>query len=271
VTDYAAPDFTIEQVLDVDLRGGKCYNVTNHIANGPALLRAAGTLRHKEASPVSDLILSPEHPQFKTCIRCGETLPISAFGRDTSEHDGLRPYCKECMKKDYRARVERFNADGIVVPETITCDKCGQEKPSHAYTVDKSRLTGRSRTCKQCQSEIRAEYYARPGVRDRIKASQEKSRSAPARREKARVRSQHRRKMHGVKDITLRVVVGIYNAQGGRCYLCNQELTFEYEVDHFIPVTKGGTNNPGNLRLACKECNRNKKCAKHPFELGILI
>lgn len=32
----------------------------------------------------------------KTCCRCGETKPISAFGKDRYKHDGLYPACKKC-------------------------------------------------------------------------------------------------------------------------------------------------------------------------------
>lgn len=59
-------------------------------------------------------------------------------------------------------------------------------------------------------------------------------------------------------------------AQGNRCYLCKKSLSDGYHIDHFIPLAKGGTNDPGNLRLACPHCNLSKG-AKHPHELGILI
>jgi len=29
-------------------------------------------------------------------------------------------------------------------------------------------------------------------------------------------------------------------------------------VDHVVPLSKGGTNNPGNLALSCFHCNRRK-------------
>lgn len=31
------------------------------------------------------------------------------------------------------------------------------------------------------------------------------------------------------------------------------------ECDHVIPISKGGTNEPGNLITACEECNRDKR------------
>ncbi|WP_405159853.1 HNH endonuclease [Nocardia sp. NBC_01499] len=58
-------------------------------------------------------------------------------------------------------------------------------------------------------------------------------------------------------------------------------LTRAGEVDHIIPVSRGGTNNPANLRAACPPCNAwwNYQCRtppptkhrpreKHPGALG---
>lgn len=41
------------------------------------------------------------------------------------------------------------------------------------------------------------------------------------------------------------------------CQYCNGRGG-ELEVDHIIPVSKGGTNNIDNLVTACKACNRGK-------------
>jgi hypothetical protein len=47
-----------------------------------------------------------------------------------------------------------------------------------------------------------------------------------------------------------------------RCVLCGRspamELGVELEVDHIVPVCRGGTNEESNLRTLCRECNRGK-------------
>lgn len=45
-----------------------------------------------------------------------------------------------------------------------------------------------------------------------------------------------------------------------KCAHCGREVYFGYgaTIDHFIPVSKGGTNRDVNLIMLCKECNKEK-------------
>lgn len=46
---------------------------------------------------------------------------------------------------------------------------------------------------------------------------------------------------------------------GGRCWMCGKPFK---AIDHVIPLSKGGTNWPANLRPACTSCNSRKKDRK---------
>lgn len=52
----------------------------------------------------------------KTCTRCGESLPRSAFSQDKRRRDGLSCYCRQCQKARYnehlRARSRRTDLIG---------------------------------------------------------------------------------------------------------------------------------------------------------------
>jgi hypothetical protein len=41
----------------------------------------------------------------RTCERCQERKPLSAFSRDSRDPVGLRRYCRECDARAYQARV----------------------------------------------------------------------------------------------------------------------------------------------------------------------
>jgi hypothetical protein len=64
----------------------------------------------------------------------------------------------------------------------------------------------------------------------------------------------------------------LYEAQEGLCYYCKAKLfpygiwsksvrrpgERRYQVEHALPVSRGGTDAPENLRIACEDCNRDK-------------
>lgn len=51
----------------------------------------------------------------------------------------------------------------------------------------------------------------------------------------------------------------IYAKCDGKCAICGKPVKFKHmTVDHKVPLSKGGTNEPSNLQLSCLECNRMK-------------
>lgn len=56
-----------------------------------------------------------------------------------------------------------------------------------------------------------------------------------------------------------------YQKQDGLCFYCHTKLRKLGSVDHYIPLSKGGTNYADNIVLACWPCN-NRKRAKLPSE-----
>lgn len=51
----------------------------------------------------------------------------------------------------------------------------------------------------------------------------------------------------------------LYDIQQGLCFYCKTPLKIECsELDHMVPLIKGGHDNPQNLALSCFTCNREK-------------
>lgn len=58
------------------------------------------------------------------------------------------------------------------------------------------------------------------------------------------------------KKFTKEERIKIYRKTEGHCYLCGEFVDFDsYEIEHKVPLSKGGTNDLSNLYCACHCCN----------------
>ena len=58
-----------------------------------------------------------------------------------------------------------------------------------------------------------------------------------------------------VSSLTKKMVA---SNQEWKCGSCNQTLDYTYEIDHHIPLFKGGSNDVGNLIELCRNCHGKK-------------
>lgn len=49
----------------------------------------------------------------------------------------------------------------------------------------------------------------------------------------------------------------IYQRDGHRCRKCGRK-TDDLEIDHIVPIAKGGKSTMDNLQTLCRRCNREK-------------
>ena len=56
-----------------------------------------------------------------------------------------------------------------------------------------------------------------------------------------------------------------------KCYWCESKINKkDYHIDHFVPLSKGGSHTISNLVIACPKCNL-KKNAKDPYQFAISV
>lgn len=65
-------------------------------------------------------------------------------------------------------------------------------------------------------------------------------------------------------DTTLEQLEARISYYGSRCWMCGGEF---HHIDHVIPLARGGSNWPANLRPACYRCN-GQKHTRTPRELA---
>jgi len=127
------------------------------------------------------------------------------------------------------------------MPATKTCKKCGELKPlTTAYFNLLSSGHWRG-TCKLCMAENTRRHYELVPEKLNLRVSRYKAQKAAA--------GGH----YNDQDIA-----NIRQRLRDRCAYCGVALNGSGEIDHIIPVSRGGDNSPTNLTLACLTCNRDK-------------
>lgn len=59
-------------------------------------------------------------------------------------------------------------------------------------------------------------------------------------------------------DIAVDELMQMYGDQDGLCAYCECQLNNDYEIDHMLPVIRGGHSGWENIALSCTPCNRRK-------------
>lgn len=81
-------------------------------------------------------------------------------------------------------------------------------------------------------------------------------RSPELRSRKATIQNnRHARQKMASGSFTEAQVMERYKSQDGRCLYCNNPLGTDFHRDHDIPLSRGGSNDIGNIYLTCPNCN----------------
>jgi len=244
---------------------------------------------------------TPDNPPNKRCPKCGQVYPATAeyFHRRKSSRDGLERLCKKCgsaralayyhqnaeLQKEKRRHYYRDNPE----KERARARKQRQDKPDYFrnWQIQNREKTNeaarryRERNPEKIRAAVRnsrLRHHEERLERDKEYKRKNKERIAKQvkRRREANLQSYReadRRHSHMRRawqrgsggSYTEADIQRLYEKQGGRCLYCETELNGTYEVDHFIPLKRGGWNSPDNLALACPYCNR-KKQAQLPYD-----
>lgn len=192
------------------------------------------------------------------CLRCGIWKPATkeVFGVNRqARHEYLRSYCKPCQTirhaewvaanptkvKAINKRSYGKNQQARVAASTAW-DRKQREDPIRGPIHRARRRFWGLRHRERHLEEIRA--------RDRAYAKTEAG--------SARYTRRRAKKAGAVGHHTRGDVMKIARAQRFRCFWCGADIKGTICEDHFIPLSKGGSDYASNIVAACGRCNSRK-------------
>jgi len=217
------------------------------LSNEDRLRRRQGVLRRYEEKRRAEKLgkgFPHDLPAFeKRCSRCGRVRPWRDFSTKPTTRDGLHSSCRAC-------NVAAAGASALRNPEKVRAHK-GAWKARNPEKVREQQRKDNLKAYARHGAKLRArvrEYAARN--KEKIKARYTSPRGRMLRRF-----SQQRRmaRMAGaVNDLTIEQWEALVARFDGRCAYCGEPWT---EIDHVVPVAKGGGLTRSNVLPACRPCN----------------
>ena len=184
--------------------------------------------------------------ETQRCWSCGRWLPLDKFARNRTAWDNCQKRCKECDKQVYAKKREHIL----------------QQKKQYHIEHQAERCE-KSRRYRQEHPEIMRRYMQIHHDRLKVLNKEWRSQNREILRAIGAKRRAIEKEASGAKYTTVAHISARWEYYGWRCYLCGRPAE---ATDHVIPLAKGGSHFPANLRPICTSCNSTKK-DRWPIEI----
>lgn len=195
----------------------------------------------------------------RTCKSCGELKPVDCFRKSSKSQSYYQ--CKDCQReynRQWRGRNKKRVSDS-----NKRYARKHKEDHRHYYMRNKETML----KSHEVWLKENPEYHKKLYIDNKTHIAKTVKRWKSNNPGKVRLYEVNRRAIKkGAPGSSSREdILTIHEKQRGLCFYCGVSLKDNYHIDHFVPLSKGGTNFPSNLRLACPKCNCSKS-ARVPQE-----
>lgn len=210
---------------------------------------------------------------MKQCKNCLVIQLLDNFGKCSNSKDGLLSWCKDCNKirkaKYHIKNKEKNNKKSkeYYLKNKSIINKKRREQYKNDPSIKNNIYLWRKNNNNKIK-QIRKKYYKKYKeiiLAKHKKYVQDNKRSVRAREalwhklhpenKRAKMARRRAREKNAPGLCSKDQLKARWDYYGGKCWMCGKDAN---TVEHVIPLSKGGSNWPANLRPACKMCNSKK-------------
>lgn len=219
--------------------------------------------------------LSAHEPEYeaKGCCGCAALKPLTAYFRDKGSSDGYAPACKECVRGRARqvedAHRALWAAGQSPFQEGLKrCGDCGLDRARADFARSARCKDGLTWNCRDCSKRYREEN--RETIQTRYRDYCQANKAILAARNRAWARANPERiKIYRERTRALKLAHGagvtfdqwqaIKTLYEHRCLACGRKPPeIALEMDHVVPLSRGGAHDVSNVQPLCRSCNARK-------------
>lgn len=200
---------------------------------------------------------------MKHCTKCNTDLDLASFSRDKNRRDGLSPWCRACCRESNR-KWREANADLVAAKELayrqanreaarVRAREWAAANPERVRESKKARAqeTVAERAAYQREWYINNADAARKRAQEWKRANRDRARLSSR---LAQQRRNARKRQATVFAISAKDLRALLSAPCRVTGCTNTDM----QMDHVIPIARGGSHGIGNLAPLCGTHNNMK-------------
>jgi len=188
----------------------------------------------------------------KVCTKCDQELPVEGFYMTKGKPHA---WCKPCFREARREYVAR-NREKVAQTNREQYQKNREERQKYNREYNQ-------RNREQKNAKARERYWNDPERFRALARDWERENPEHRRATKAAYRAGNREKVRGhgnARSARKRAAVSVDVVReilGQECLACGARENLQ--IEHLIPLCRGGLHSEGNLATLCRSCNASKR------------